>query len=105
MTEEEIRQAPPAQRAEIAQREAVGLAGGFLAGEGAVGTVLAVSAAFALATPPGWILLGIGAVAGAAGGYLAERLYFHDRGAEVVERIGRGQSIDAGSMSRSCPVR
>jgi hypothetical protein len=104
-TEEEIRRAPPAQRAEIAKHEAVGFAGGFVAGEGAVGTVLAISAAFALATPPGWILLGIGVIAGAVGSYAAERIYFHDQGAEAVKAIERGHPVNAATLSRTCPVR
>jgi hypothetical protein len=103
MTEEEIRRAPAAQRSDIVQHEAAGFVGGFVVGEGAVGTVLAVSAAFALATPPGWILLGIGVVAGAVGSYAADRILFHDRGAEAVDTIRRGQPIKAAALSRSCP--
>jgi hypothetical protein len=103
MTEEEIRRAPAAQRSEIAKHEAAGFVGGFVAGEGAVGTVLAVSAAFALATPPGWILFGIGVVAGAIGGYAADRIWFHERGADAVETIRRGQPIDASALTQICP--
>jgi hypothetical protein len=105
VTEEEIRRAPAAQRAEIVEHEAAGFVGGFVAGEGAVGTVLAVSAAFALATPPGWILLGIGVVAGVVGSYAADRLLFHDRGADAVETIRRGQPIDAAALMPVCPQR
>jgi hypothetical protein len=104
LTEEEIRQAAPAERGEIARREAVGLAGGIVVGEGAVGGVLAVSAAFALATPPGWVLLSIGIVAGVVGSFAAERLYFHEDGASAVEAMGRGQPIDASDLARACPL-
>jgi hypothetical protein len=105
MTEEEIRQAPAGQRTQIAKQEAVGMAGGFIGGEAAVGSVLAIGTAFALATPPGWVLLGIGIIAGAGGSYVAEKFYFHDDGVTAVRAIGRGETVGAGQLMPFCPSR
>lgn len=87
-----IATAPPEQRARVAEHEAVDFAGGLVMSEAAVG-LLGVGAALLAATPPGWLIIGVGLVAGIAGSYIADRTFFPEDYRPVAGRLGAGVAI------------
>ena len=85
--------APPGERVRVAEHEAVDFAGGLVASEVGVG-LLGIGAALLVATPPGWLVLGVGLVAGIAGSYLADKTFFPHDYKPVAGRLGAGVAID-----------
>lgn len=67
MSVREIAAAPAEQRGTIVKHQAVGLAGGLVGGEVMAGAA-AIGLGLLMATPPGWLVLTIGLVAGIGGG-------------------------------------
>ncbi len=93
LTAYDIAQAPPEMRARVAERHAVGFAGGLVASEGAV-LLLGVGAACLAATPPGWVVIAVGLVAGAIGSYVADHYFFPPEHEGVAGYLGAGVAID-----------
>jgi hypothetical protein len=89
----DIVKAPPEQRANVAKRQAVGFAGGLIGSEVAVG-LLSVGAGLLAATPPGWVVIGVGLIAGIAGSLIAERTFFPPHHEPIAKRMGAGYAID-----------
>ena len=94
----QIYQAPPEQRGAVAERSAVGFAGGLIGGEIAVG-LLTVGAALLVATPPGWIIMAVGLVGGIAGGIIADHVFYPPKEEPISSRLSRGYAIDAHRLS------
>ncbi len=93
LTAYDIYKAPPQQRGAVATRHAIGFAGGLVASEIGVG-LLTIGAGLLLATPPGWVVLAVGLVAGAAGGIIADRIFYPDDYRPAAARLGAGIAID-----------
>lgn len=98
-----IAAAPPEERGRLAARTGVGIAGGFVAGEVATG-LLMVGAALLLASPPGWLVIGVGLAAGVAGGMAADRIFYPEDYRPVGSQLGQGSTIDCGMLPRCCPA-
>ena len=90
----DIYSAPPGQRGKVAAHEGVDAVGGLIASEGAVGLLGIGAVALGLATPPGWVVLAVGLVAGIAGSYLADRAIFPEDYKPVMGRLGAGIAIE-----------
>lgn len=93
LTAYDIYKAPQEQRGAVATRHAIGFAGGLVASEIGVG-LLTIGAGLLLATPPGWVVLAVGLVAGAVGGYIADRIFYPDDYRPAADRLGAGIAID-----------
>lgn len=89
----EIYNAPPGERGQLAARTGVGLAGGLVGTEIAVG-LLAVGAGLLAATPPGWVILAVGLIGGIAGGVIADRVFFPAEVEPVARHLGDGYPVD-----------
>jgi hypothetical protein len=91
----------------VAERHAVGFAGGLVGSEVAAG-LLAIGAGLLAATPPGWVVIGIGLIGGIAGGVIADRIFYPPKYEPIAERMAAGYAIDpdhpyvgTGSTSRT----
>ena len=93
LTAHEIIEAPEEERGEVAARAGVSMAGGLIGAEVGV-ALLGVGAALLAATPPGWLIIGVGLAAGVAGSLLAEGLFFPDEAEPVARALGRGYAVD-----------
>ncbi len=89
----EVASALPEQRGALVHRQAIGFAGGLIGSEIGVG-LLAVGAGFLAATPPGWVVIGVGLVAGVAGGMISDRMYFPPDHKPLATRLGAGYAVD-----------
>lgn len=91
-TAHDIWQAPAAQRPAMVQRSAVGMAGGYVGAELGMLGAGALAAVF-FASPPGWVVIAIGAVGvagGVAGGMIADRLFYPDNHQRVTQTFASG---------------
>ncbi len=93
MSAYQIYDAPPEQRGAIAERTAVGFAGGLIGSEVTAG-LLAVGAGLLAASPPGWIILAVGLVGGIAGAVIADRVFYPPQAEAIADRMSRGYTID-----------
>lgn len=93
ITAHEVIQAPPAQRGALVQRQAVGFAGGLIGAEVGAG-LLAVGCGLLATTPPGWIIIGVGLVAGVAGGMIADRVFYLEDYRPVEAQMRAGIAFD-----------
>lgn len=85
--------APPGQRVAAAEHEGVDFAGGLVASEAGV-ALLGVGAALLAATPPGWLIIGVGLVAGAVGSYVADRMFYPEDYKPVAGRLAAGVAVN-----------
>ena len=103
LTAYQIAQAPPEQRVAVAERSAVGFAGGLIGAE--VGAaLLAVGAGLLMATPPGWIVLGVGLIAGIAGSLIADHIFYPPQYEPVARSLASGYAIDPRHPTRYASV-
>jgi hypothetical protein len=93
VTAHDIYQAPPERRGAVAQRHAVGFAGGLIGAEIGVG-LLAVGAGLLAATPPGWVVLAVGLIAGVAGSIIADRVFYPPEHEAIGNRMAAGYAVD-----------
>jgi hypothetical protein len=96
-----IAAAPPEQRRRVAAEAGVGFVGGAVAGEVATG-ILMVGAALLAASPPGWLVIGVGLAAGIAGGNIATHYFFPEDHAPVANRMSSGRVVDCSELARVC---
>lgn len=89
----QIYQAPPGQRVAVAERSAVGFAGGLIGAEVGAG-LLAVGAGLLAATPPGWIVIGVGLIAGVIGSIIADRIFYPPQHDPIAQGMSLGYAID-----------
>ena len=89
----DIAHAPAGQRGALAERHAVGFAGGLVGSEAAAG-LLAIGAGLLAATPPGWVVIGVGLIGGIAGGVIADRIFYPPKHEPIARRMAAGYAID-----------
>lgn len=87
----QVSQAPASQRMEVLLREGSAFAGGAVAGN------LAIGVCFLLGVG-GIPLLAVGLVAGLAGAFVAERVYFAHRGSPALQGFLSGQPQQLGNF-------
>jgi hypothetical protein len=92
LTLREYQQTSTAERPEFIRREAAGFAGGAIA----AGLATAVLLTFAL---PGLVVVGLGLIAGVAGGWAGQRLYLAARGSEAERQAQRNGVVSAQCLS------
>lgn len=89
----DIWQTAPGQRLQVAERHGVGFAGGLVGAEVA-GGLLAIGAGLLLATPPGWIVIGVGLVGGIAGSMIADRVFYPKEYQPAADQFRAGMVVD-----------
>jgi hypothetical protein len=89
----DIARAPAGQRGAVAQQQALGFAGGLVGSEVAAG-LLAIGAGLFAATPPGWVVIGVGLVGGLVGGVISDRIFYPPKHEPIAHRMAAGYAID-----------
>ncbi|WBH16008.1 hypothetical protein [Sphingomonas radiodurans] len=92
VTAHDIWRAPANQRGAVAQRHAVGIAGGIIGAEVAAGLVM-VGAGLLVATPPGWIIIAVGLVGGIAGSMIADHYFYPDNHQTAASTLASGRVL------------
>lgn len=91
----EVCQAPPERRVDVAGEAFAGFAGGAVVG--GVATAILV-----FAGPPGWVLIGVGFLAGVAGGIAGEAIYRANNGPKLMTQLELRGYVTADGLGRFC---
>jgi hypothetical protein len=92
----EVCYAPPERRVGVAGEALAGFVGG-----AAVGGL--VTAILVFAGPPGWVVIGVGFLAGITGGIAGEAIYRANNGPQLMTQLQLRGYVTADGLGRFCP--